>query len=89
MVVGEWFIGSTRIDCSLETIIGTPFMYSPTGSGLTIAIREPMVKTPLSLAIRNIWNKTVFYVELWMTQNRPFSWYMFVSEQKQKKIIRW
>ena len=59
------------------------------GSGLTIEIREPMIETPLSLAFRNTLKKTVFYVELWMTQDRLFAWSVFVSEERQKKIIRW
>ena len=59
------------------------------GSGSTIAIIEPMLKTPLSLALINILKKTVFDAELWMTQKIWFAWYMFVSEQKLKKIIWW
>ena len=39
-------------------------MWSSMGSGLTIAIREPMLKTTLSLALRNILKETVFDVEL-------------------------
>ena len=58
------------------------------GSVLTIAIREPILKIPLSLALINLLKETVFDVELWMIQNRPFAWYVFVSEQKWKKIIQ-
>ena len=32
--------------------------------GLKIEIREPIIKTPLSLAFRNIVKRTVFIVEL-------------------------
>ena len=52
------------------------------GSGLTTEIREPMLKTPLSLALGNLLKKKGFNVELQMTQNRQFSWSVFVSEQK-------
>ena len=57
------------------------------GSGLTIAIIEPMLKTPFSLALVNRLKKTVFDLELLMTQNRRFPWSVFVSEQKQNKRI--
>ena len=49
---------------------------------LTIEIREPILKVPLSLSLINLFKKTVFYVELWMTQNIQFAWSVFVSEQK-------
>ena len=63
MGISERFIGSISIDCSFETIIGTPFMYSSLGSGLTIAIIEPIIKTQLYMALRNILKRTVFDVE--------------------------
>ena len=59
------------------------------GTGLKIAIREPILKTSLSLALINQLKKTLFDVELWMTQNRLLAWYLFVLDQKQKKRIRW
>ena len=34
------------------------------GSGLTIAIKEPTPKTPLSLEVINLLKKTVFDVDL-------------------------
>ena len=50
-----------------------------------------MLKIPLSLALKNPSKKTVFDVELWMTQNRRFAWSVFVSEQKRKKknLCQW
>ena len=54
------------------------------GSGLTISIREPMLKTSLSLALKNLLKNTIFDVELWMTQNRQISWSIFVSEQNKR-----
>ena len=53
-----------RIDCSFETIIGTQLMYSSMVSGLTIEIIEPMLKTPFSVSLRNLINRTLFDVEL-------------------------
>ena len=49
------------------------------GSGLAIAIRELMIKTPLSLALINLLNKAVFDVGLLMTKNRLFACSVFVS----------
>ena len=54
MIICEWSIGSMSIDCLFEKIIGTPFKYYSMGSGLTIATIEPIIKTPLSMALRKI-----------------------------------
>ena len=39
-------------------------MYYSMGSGLTIEIREPILKTPLSIALRNLLKITIFDVEI-------------------------
>ena len=52
------------------------------GSGLKIEIIEPILKTALSLSFRDLLKKTLFDVELLITQNRLFAWSVFVSEQK-------
>ena len=51
MGIGEKCIGSMRIYCLSKTMIGTQFMQSSIGSGLTIAIIEPMLKTPFISSI--------------------------------------
>ena len=41
--------------------------------GLTIAIIEPILKTPMFLALINLLKRAVFNVEVYMTQNRGFA----------------
>ena len=57
------------------------------GSVLTIAIGEPMLKTPLSLALRNLLKKTVFDVEPQMKKTNDFlSMCLFQNKNKRKEF---
>ena len=42
-----------------------------------------MLNKLLSLSLGNIWEKTVFDGELWMTKNRLLAWYMCVSKNSE------